>query len=72
MFYWKNLVLIPILVLGTRTKIKRPELKLSSPPCGRSEEYRLIPDTVQLTVPPLLKKSKQTLDIFLGRCPMMI
>ena len=40
---------------------------ISSPPCGRSVEYFLLPVTVQYIVPPLLKKSEQTFDTFLGK-----
>ena len=41
-------------------------------PGGRSAEYLLVPVTVQLTRPPLLRKSEQTCNIFLGKCPMII
>ena len=43
-----------------------------NPPWGKSAEYCLLPVTVQLMLPPLLKKSEHTLDIFLGKCPIVI
>ena len=45
---------------------------ISRPPCGRSTECRLLPVTSQHMLPPLLKKSEQTLKKFLGKCPIIV
>ncbi len=45
---------------------------ISSPPCGRSAEYLLLPDTLQVMEPPLLRNMELTLEILLGRCPMIV
>ena len=45
---------------------------ISSPPCGRSLEYCHVPETVHCIDPPLRRKREQILEIFLGRCPMIV
>ena len=45
---------------------------ISSPPGGRSLQYRLLPVTVQWISPPLLRKSEQTRRIFLRMCPITV
>lgn len=41
---------------------------ISSPPCGKSEEYHLSPLTMHKIELPLFKNSEQILETFLGRC----
>ena len=45
---------------------------ISNPPCGKSAEYRLLPDTVQHIEPPLLRNREQIFEILLGKCPIIV